>query len=43
MPAPDPQDDVAILFTSGTSAGSKAVILTDRSITADVRALLGSV
>ena len=36
-------DDAAILFTSGTSATSKAAILTDKSITADVMALLGSV
>ncbi|HHX30110.1 MAG TPA: AMP-binding protein, partial [Clostridiaceae bacterium] len=36
-------EDAAILFTSGTSATSKAAILTDQSITADVRALLGSV
>lgn len=36
-------DDAAILFTSGTSASSKAAILTDKSITADVMALLGSV
>ncbi|MFA5585088.1 MAG: AMP-binding protein [Saccharofermentanales bacterium] len=43
MSAADPGDDAAILFTSGTSSTSKAAILTDRSITADVRALLGSV
>ena len=39
----DPGDDAAILFTSGTSANSKAAILTNRSIVADLRALLGSV
>lgn len=39
----DPDGDTAILFTSGTSSTSKAVILTDRSIAADIRALLGSV
>ncbi len=39
----DVEDDAAILFTSGTSASSKAVILTNKSITADIRALLGSV
>lgn len=39
----DPEDDAAILFTSGTSATAKAVILTNRSISADLRALLGSV
>lgn len=43
LPAPDPDDDAAILFTSGTSAASKAVVLTNKSITADIRALLGSV
>lgn len=43
MSPADPADDAAILFTSGTSASSKAAILTDRSITADVMALLGSV
>lgn len=42
MPA-DASDDAAILFTSGTSASSKAAILTNRSIVADLRALLGSV
>ena len=36
-------DDAAILFTSGTSATSKAAVLTNKSIVADVRALLGSV
>jgi long-chain acyl-CoA synthetase len=42
--APDNvEDDAAILFTSGTSATAKAVILTNKSITADIRALLGSV
>ncbi len=39
----DVEDDAAILFTSGTSATAKAVILTNKSITADIRALLGSV
>lgn len=39
----DVEDDAAILFTSGTSATAKAVILTNKSITADLRALLGSV
>lgn len=38
-----PYDDAAILFTSGTSASSKAAILTNKSMTADVLALLGSV
>ncbi|HZK28745.1 MAG TPA: AMP-binding protein, partial [Clostridia bacterium] len=40
---PDADGDAAILFTSGTSATSKAVILTNKSIAADIRALLGSV
>jgi long-chain acyl-CoA synthetase len=39
----DVEDDAAILFTSGTSATSKAVILTNKSIAADIRALRGSV
>ncbi len=39
----DVTDDAAILFTSGTSATSKAAILTDKSIVADIRALRGSV
>ncbi len=39
----DPKEDAAILFTSGTSANSKAAILTNQSMVADVRALLGSV
>ncbi|MCK9176533.1 MAG: AMP-binding protein [Clostridiales bacterium] len=39
----DPTDDAAILFTSGTSATSKAAVLTNKSIVADVVALLGSV
>jgi|LSQX01.2.fsa_nt_gb long-chain acyl-CoA synthetase len=43
MKPADATDDAAILFTSGTSATSKAAILTNRSIVADLRALLGSV
>lgn len=39
----DPADTCAILFTSGTSAESKAVMLTNKSLMANVRALLGSV
>jgi len=43
LPLASVEDDAAILFTSGTSATSKAVILTNKSIAADLRALLGSV
>lgn len=43
MPLASVEDDAAILFTSGTSDTSKAVILTNKCIAADLRALLGSV
>ncbi|MGI6617845.1 MAG: AMP-binding protein [Saccharofermentanales bacterium] len=43
LPLASVEDDAAILFTSGTSATSKAVILTNKCIAADLRALLGSV
>ncbi len=43
LPLASVEDDAAILFTSGTSDTSKAVILTNKSIAADLRALLGSV
>ena len=36
----DPDADMSLLFTSGTSAASKAVILTHRSVTSDIRAMM---
>ncbi|MDD3611550.1 MAG: AMP-binding protein [Eubacteriales bacterium] len=42
-PAHKEDEICAILFTSGTSASAKAVMLTEKNLSSNVRALLGSV
>ncbi|MDO5734078.1 MAG: AMP-binding protein [Eubacteriales bacterium] len=43
FPAPDPDAPMSLLFTSGTSAAAKAVILTHRSVCANIRSMMMTV